>query len=103
MNKDKGKNHWNVSDSNSNLVMSMTHHNQTMELTTWFLNFPLDEYIDKKGTKFEIWIQDPIKHSLEDHKARKSSRKSLRRRKNRKANKRNEKRQTKQNGKLELR
>jgi hypothetical protein len=26
-----------VSDSNSNLVKSMTHHNQTKELTTWFL------------------------------------------------------------------
>jgi hypothetical protein len=35
-NKDKGKNQ-NVSDSNSNLTKSMTHHNQTNELTTWFL------------------------------------------------------------------
>jgi hypothetical protein len=26
--------------------MSMTHHNQTKELATWFLNLPLDEYID---------------------------------------------------------
>jgi hypothetical protein len=26
-----------VQDSNSNLVKSMTHHNQTKELTTWFL------------------------------------------------------------------
>jgi hypothetical protein len=25
-------------DSNSNLAKSMTHHNQTKELTTWFLN-----------------------------------------------------------------
>jgi hypothetical protein len=25
-----------VPDSNSNLTMSMTHHNQTKELTTWF-------------------------------------------------------------------
>jgi hypothetical protein len=50
-------------DSNSNLVKSMTHHNQTKELTTWFLNLPLDESIDKKNTKFEIRIQDPMKHS----------------------------------------
>jgi hypothetical protein len=28
--------------------MSMTHHNQTKVLTTWFLNLPLDEYIDNK-------------------------------------------------------
>jgi hypothetical protein len=27
-----------VSDSNSNLAKSMTHHNQTKELTIWFLN-----------------------------------------------------------------
>jgi hypothetical protein len=37
MNQDKDKNHWNVPDLNSNLGMSMTHHNQTKELTTWFL------------------------------------------------------------------
>jgi hypothetical protein len=30
-----------VPDSNSNLAKSMTHHNQTKELTTWFLKkFP---------------------------------------------------------------
>jgi hypothetical protein len=27
-----------VPDSNSNLTNSMTHHNQTKEVTTWFLN-----------------------------------------------------------------
>jgi hypothetical protein len=29
----------------------MTHHNQTKELTTWFLNLPLDESIDNKKHK----------------------------------------------------
>jgi hypothetical protein len=43
-----------VPDSNSNLTKSMTHHNQTMELTTWVINLPLDEFIDSKSTKFEI-------------------------------------------------
>jgi hypothetical protein len=43
-----------VPNSNSNLTKSMTHHNQTKELTTWFLNLPLDESIDNKSTKFEI-------------------------------------------------
>jgi hypothetical protein len=52
-----------VPDSNSNLVKSMTHHNQTKERTTWFLNLPLDESIDNKSTKFEVQIQDPMKHS----------------------------------------
>jgi hypothetical protein len=34
--KEKQKN---IPDSNSNLAKSMTHHNQTKELTTWFLKF----------------------------------------------------------------
>jgi hypothetical protein len=41
----------------------MTHHNQTKELIIWFLNLPLDESIDNKNTKFEVRIQDPIKHN----------------------------------------
>jgi prophage tail gpP-like protein len=52
-----------ILDSNSNLAKSMTHHNQTKELTTWFLNLPLDESIDNKRTKFKVLIQDPMKHS----------------------------------------
>jgi hypothetical protein len=52
-----------VPDLKSNLAMSMTHHNQTKELITWFLNLPLDESIDNKSTKFEVRIQDPMKHS----------------------------------------
>jgi hypothetical protein len=43
-----------IPDSNSNLAKSMTHHNQTKEHTTWFLNLPLDESIDNKSTKFEV-------------------------------------------------
>jgi hypothetical protein len=31
-----------ISDSNSNLAKSMTHHNQTKELTTWFLTMDQD-------------------------------------------------------------
>jgi hypothetical protein len=44
---------------NSNLTKSVTHHNQTMELTTWFLNLPLDESIDNKSTKFEFKSKIP--------------------------------------------
>jgi hypothetical protein len=61
--KVKEKQNETILDSNSNIVKSITHHNQTKELTTWFLNLPLDESIDNKSTKFEIQIQDPIKHS----------------------------------------
>jgi hypothetical protein len=50
----------------------MTHHNQTKELTTWFLNLPLDESIDSKGTKFKVQIQDPMKHNKETKKLRKA-------------------------------
>jgi hypothetical protein len=61
--KIKEKQNETILDSNSNLAKSMTHHNKTKELTTWFLNLPLDESIDNKITKFEVRIQDPMKHS----------------------------------------
>jgi hypothetical protein len=51
--KVKEKQNETVPDSNSNLAKSMTHHNQTKKLTTWFLNLPLDESNDNKSTKFE--------------------------------------------------
>jgi hypothetical protein len=52
--KVKEKQNETVSDLNSNLAKSMTHHKQTKGLTTWFLNLPLDESIDNKSTKFEV-------------------------------------------------
>jgi hypothetical protein len=52
--KRKEKQNETVPDSNSNLAKSMTHHYQTKERTTWFLNLPLDESIGKKSTKFEV-------------------------------------------------
>jgi hypothetical protein len=61
--KVKEKQNKTIPDSNSNLAKLMTHHNQTKELTTRFLNLPLDESIDNKSTKFEVRIQDPMKHS----------------------------------------
>jgi hypothetical protein len=72
--KTKEKQTETISDSNSILAKSMTHHNQTNELPTWFLNLPLDESIDNKSTKFEVQIQDPMKHSKKTQKAKKSSR-----------------------------
>jgi hypothetical protein len=61
--KIKEKQNKNIPNSNSNLTKSMTHHNQIKELATWFLNLPFDESIDNKSTKFEVRIQDLIKHS----------------------------------------
>jgi hypothetical protein len=52
--KVKEKQNKTIPDSNSNLAKSMTHHNQTEKLTTWFLNLPLDESIENKSTKFEF-------------------------------------------------
>jgi hypothetical protein len=76
---------------NLNLDKSMTHHNRIKELTTWFLNLPLDEYIDNK--KHKVWISNPRPYEtqLEDQKIKKSSRRSPRRLKNCKVNKRHEK------------
>jgi uncharacterized HAD superfamily protein len=62
-NETKIKQNKTIPDSNSNLAKSMTHHNQTKELLTWFLNLPLDEFIDNKSTKFEVRIQNSMKHS----------------------------------------
>jgi hypothetical protein len=81
-----------VPDLNSNLAKSITHHNQTKELTTWFLNLPLDESIDNKSTKFEVQIQDLMKHNQKTQKAKKSIRRSSRRRKTTKASERHERR-----------
>jgi hypothetical protein len=52
--KIKEKQNETLLDLNSNIAKSMTHHNQTRELTTWFLNLLLDESIDNKSTKFEV-------------------------------------------------
>jgi hypothetical protein len=54
--KIKEKQNETVPDLNSNLAKSMTHDNQTKELTIWFLNLPLDESIDNKSIKFEVQI-----------------------------------------------
>jgi hypothetical protein len=61
--KVKEKQNKTIPDSNSTLAKSMIHHNQTKELTTWFLNLPLDEFINNKRTKFEVRIQNPMNHS----------------------------------------
>jgi hypothetical protein len=52
--KIKEKQNVTIPDLNSNLAKSMTHHNQTKVLATWFLNLPFDESINNKNTKFEV-------------------------------------------------
>jgi hypothetical protein len=52
--KKKEKQNETILDLNSNLTKLMTDHNQTKELATWFLNLPIDEFIDNKSTKFEV-------------------------------------------------
>jgi hypothetical protein len=44
----------------------MTHHIQSKELSTWFLNLPLDESFDNKQHK--VWSSNPKPHEaqLED-------------------------------------
>jgi hypothetical protein len=79
----------------------MTH--RTKVLTTWFLNLPLDEYIDNTNGQNLNFKSKTHEAQLDDQKPRKSSKRSSRRRKNHKASKSQETRQTKQNGKEELR
>jgi hypothetical protein len=70
--KDKSKTIETVPDSNWNLTKSMTHHNQIKERTTWFLNLPLDEFIDNE--KHKVWSLNPRHHEaqLEDKKSGKA-------------------------------
>jgi hypothetical protein len=73
--------------------MSMTHHNQTKVLTTWFLNPPLDECIDNQKAQNLNFESKTSRSTTRRPKANKSSRRSSRRGGNHKANKRHEKRQ----------
>jgi hypothetical protein len=50
--KDKRKQNKIVPDSNSNLAKSMTYHNQTKELITWFLRY-LWKQLDHKKKVFK--------------------------------------------------
>jgi hypothetical protein len=43
--KEKEKQNQTISDLNSNLAKSMTHHNQTKELTTWFLIYTYTRHV----------------------------------------------------------
>jgi hypothetical protein len=82
--------------------MSMTHHNQTKKLTTWFLNLPLDESIDNKKYEARSSSPRPREAQLENQKAKKSSRRSSKRRKTAKDSKWQEKRQTIEKSKEKL-
>jgi hypothetical protein len=90
-------------DSNSNHDNIIAHHNQTKILTTWFLNLPLDEYIDNTKAQSLKFQSKTHEAQLEDQKLKKNFRRSSRRRKNCRASKWHKKRQTKQNGKEDLR
>jgi hypothetical protein len=50
----------------------MTHHNQTNELSTWFLNLLHDESIDNKRHKFWSSNSRPHEVQLEDKRPRKT-------------------------------
>jgi hypothetical protein len=60
--KIKEKQNETIMDSNSNLAKSMTHHNQTKELTTWFLNYipQLTTNILRIGQLDEAWYRVDI-------------------------------------------
>jgi hypothetical protein len=60
----------------------MTHHNQTKELTTWFLNLPLDEPIDIKRHKVLSSNLRPHEAQLEDQKSQEKLKKVIYKKKN---------------------
>jgi hypothetical protein len=57
--KIKEKQNETIPNSNSNLAKSMTHHNQTKELTTWFLNLSLDESLTTKARSLKFESKTP--------------------------------------------
>jgi hypothetical protein len=61
--KIKEKQNETIPDSNSNLFQVNDSSQSNQGTDTWFLNLPVDESIDNKNTKFEVQIQDPLKHS----------------------------------------
>ncbi len=81
----------------------MTHHNQTKELATWFLNLPFDESIDNKSIKFKVWIQDPWSTTRRPKKSRKAQEDHLEEGKPQNPANGTKSGKIKQNGKKELR
>jgi hypothetical protein len=54
----------------------MTHHNQTNDLTTWFLNLPLDESIDNtkaQSLSFESKTKEKLKKVISKKEKQKSA------------------------------
>jgi hypothetical protein len=108
MNRMMGYNNRNFLDSNSNQDKSITHHNQTKVLTAWFLNLPLDEYIDNTKAQSLNFKSKTHEAQLEDQKPKKAQEDHLEEGENRKTNKWHEKRKTKEkaekssNSKLKL-
>jgi hypothetical protein len=100
--KIKEKQNETITDLNSNLAKSMTHHNQTKEPTTWFLNLPIDESIDNKNTKFEVQIQDPWSTTRRLKKPRKAQEGHVEEGKPQNPTKSKKSGKAKQNGKEEL-
>jgi hypothetical protein len=57
--KIKEKQNETVQDLNSNLAKSMTHHNQTKELTTWFLKKKNDYDTNYHHYSFSMPLREP--------------------------------------------
>jgi hypothetical protein len=55
----KEKQNETIPDLNSNLTKSMTHHNQTKERTTWFLNPPLMSSLTTKAQSLKFESKTP--------------------------------------------
>jgi hypothetical protein len=92
--KIKEKQNETVMDSNSNLAKSITHHNQTKELTTWFLNHPLMSPLTRKAQSLKFESKTLWSTARRPKKSRKTKEGHLEEGKPQKPIKRHEKRQS---------
>jgi hypothetical protein len=81
----------------------MTHYNQTKVLTTWFLNLPLDEYIDNTKAQSLNFKSKTYEALLDDQKPTKGSKRSSRRRKKIQIQQKTREAANQEKGKTELR
>jgi hypothetical protein len=100
--KIKEKQNKTIPDSNSNFAKSMTHHNQTKELTIWFLNPPFMSPLTTKAQSLKFESKIPWSTSRRPKKLEKAQEGHLEEERPQKPTKGTKSGKAKQNGKEEL-
>jgi hypothetical protein len=102
-NKRKTKRNETILNLNSNLTKSMTHHNQTKELATWFLNPPLMSPLTIKAQSLKFESKIPWSTARRSKRPRKAQECHLEEGRPQKPTKGTKSGKANQNGKEELR